>query len=277
MIKIAVIGIVGESVFMTLDEFNKVGETAKATSIHRELGGKGYNQAIAAARYGASVDFLTATGTGESDSVIKEAEADGLTVVACEKDVPSAYAVIETDREGDNRVTVFQGAELEASDVEGFSEYISSANLLLINNEVPEAVNVRAVEIAKENGVFVLYNPAPVRDICDYLLENTDLFTPNEHEASAIGDRSNVIVTLGKAGCLIKESGITVPANRVKAVDTTGAGDTFNGVLACLIAEGKQLEEAARVANIASAIEVSRRFVIPAIPTRKEIEGFFEQ
>lgn len=271
MSKIAVIGIIGESVFLTVDKHQAVGETAHATSIHRELGGKGYNQAVAAARFGAEVSFLTAIDAADVPTVTKAAEVDKIKLTLAAKSIPSAYGVIVTDKEGDNRVTVFGGATLDAYDVEPFRPEIEGCDILLINNEVPEEVNVAAVKIAKACGKRVILNPAPVRDICEYLLANVDIFTPNEHEASAISGIDNMIVTLGGDGCLIKWLGITVPAFEVsEVVDTTGAGDTFNGTLAVALAGGADILSACRTASAASSIEVTRKYVMPAIPTRDE-------
>ena len=278
MSKIAVIGLVGESVFLTVDKHQAVGETAHATSIHREWGGKGYNQAVAAARYGASVAFLGAASTSDTEAIKRAAGEDNIRAYIAGKSDATAYGVIVTDATGDNRVTVYGGAALEAWDVEGFAEEIAGADILLINNEVPEAVNVRAVEIARSAGTRVIYNPAPVRPICDYLLTNTDIFTPNEHEYAAVADFKNCIVTLGSEGCLIKWLDEKFPAFALgEAVDTTGAGDTFNGVLAAALAEGCDAVSASVNASAAAALEVTKSFVMPAIPKRKEIEKIIEK
>lgn len=273
MTKIAVIGLVGESVFLRVDRHQAVGETAHAADIHREWGGKGYNQAVAAARFGAEVAFLGAASAADADRITQAAAADGVRALIARKSVPTAYGVIVTDGTGDNRVTVYAGAALDEEDVAAFEGEISSADVLLINNEVAECVNVSAVKIAKQNGVKVIYNPAPSRDICKYLLSNSDLFTPNEHELEALGDQPNTVVTLGARGCLIGRSGVVIPAYPIERVlDTTGAGDTFSGVLAAMIGEGAEIEEACRAANTAASLEVTKRYVTPAIPTRAEVE-----
>lgn len=274
MTRIAVIGLVGESVFLGVDHHHAEGETLHAESIHREWGGKGYNQAVAAARFGADVAFLGAASTADKDAIICAAASDGVRAVIAEKDVATAYGVIITDKAGDNRVTVYGGAALEASDVEGFADEIRSADVLLINNEVAEDVNAAAVKIAKESGAKIIYNPAPSREICEYLLTNTNIFTPNEQESEALGERDNVIVTLGERGSYIRWMDEAVPAFTPTAVvDTTGAGDTFSGVLSVALAEGLDTASAVRLASAAASIEVSRRFVMPAIPTRREVEA----
>lgn len=276
MSKIAVIGLVGESVFMTVERHQAVGETASASSIHREWGGKGYNQAVAAARFGADVAFLGAVAKSDIAELRALAAEDGIKAILVGGDIPSAYGVIVTDSTGDNRVTVYGGAALTTQDVELFKEEIETADILLINNEVPEEVNVAAAKIAKECGVMVILNPAPVRSICPYLAENVDLFTPNEHEAVAISECKNTVTTLGAKGALIGATGELIPAiDAGEAIDTTGAGDTFSGTLAAALAEGTMLRSACRVANAAAAIEVTRRYVMPAIPNRAETLELF--
>ena len=144
---------------------------------------------------------------------------------------------------------------------------------MLLNNEVAEEVNVKAIEIAKRYGVKIILNPAPARKTCNYILENVDLFTPNEHETLGLEEKENVIITVGKRGCVVKKENKTIPAVEIgSVVDTTGAGDTFNGVLAATLAEGQDLINAVMTANLASSIGVTRKYAVSSIPTRKEIE-----
>lgn len=148
------------------------------------------------------------------------------------------------------------------------------APLIFINNEVPEEVNVKAVEIAKVNGVKMLYNPAPIRKICKYLLANTGIFTPNEHEAEALGDIDNVIITVSSRGCYVKCLDLLVPTLPISEVaETAGAGDTFSGALSVLIAEGAEIPDDCRGANAAALLEVTKKYVMPAIPKRCEVEN----
>ena len=278
MSKIAVIGIAGESVFLSVDSFGETGETVQATNYHNELGGKGFNQAIAAARYGAEVSFLCACYQGDVQRFTEIAERNGIKACLVGKQERSPYAVITTDKNGDNRVLVYRGAELDENDVDLFANEIKSADILLINNEVPICVNERAVRIAKENGVKVLLNPAPTRKYDKEFLEKIDLFTPNEHETDGLEDYQNVIITLGDKGCFIKSEDKLIPAEKVKTVvDTTGAGDTFNGVLAASLANGLDLLTACKSANVASAIKVTRKYILDSIPTREEIENYLER
>lgn len=275
MSKIAVIGIAGESVFLTLNEFGRVGQTTVATDIHRELGGKGFNQAVAIARSGVDCSYLCAVNERDAESFSRIAEENGIKPFFVPKTKQSPYAVITTDRVGDNCVCVYRGAELEASDVDGFAEEIKSADVLLITNEVPTAVNERAVDIARECGAKVILNPAPARSYSNDFLKKIDLFTPNEHETCGLEAFSNVVVTLGDRGCRIVKTGELIPSVKITGVvDTTGAGDTFSGVLAASLASGMALRDACARANTAAALKVTRKYILDSIPTKEEIDKF---
>lgn len=278
MSKIAVIGIAGESVFLTVDSFGKTGETVQANNFHSELGGKGFNQAVAVSRYGVEVSFLCACYQGDVERFTKISEQNGIQSFFVGKQERSPYAVITTNKKGDNCVCVYRGAELDEQDVELFADEIKTADILLINSEVPISVNQRAVEIAKENGVKIVLNPAPACKCDKEFLDKINLFTPNEHETDGLENYQNVIVTLGDKGCLIKSENKLIPAEKVKTViDTTGAGDTFNGILCACLANGLDLRKACQTANVASAIKVGRKYILDSIPTREEIENYLER
>jgi len=278
MSHVAVIGLAGNSAFLSVDHFHQGGETIQAKAVHFEPGGKGFNAAVAAKRYGAAVSFLTAVGTEGAESIEQFLKNEGISATLVKKESGTAFATILTDNEGRNHVTVFQGATLTPEDVDGFAKQIAKADVLLLNNEVPEAVNLRAVQIAKAHGIPVILNPAPARPLDPYLLDNVTLFTPNEHESAGLDEKQNVIVTLGKKGCRIRSLDLTLPAiNIAPVVDTTGAGDTFNGVLAATLAEGMELYDAVKTANLASSVEVTRKGVMPSIPTKSEIMMYKEK
>ncbi len=278
MSRVAIIGLAGNSAFLSVDHFHEGGETLQAKSAHFEPGGKGFNAAVAAKRYGAEVSFLTAVGEEGAAGIKEFLENEGIQSTLVQKEGCTAFAAIITDKSGTNHVTVYQGAQLTPEDVDQFEEQIASADLLLLNNEVPESVNIRAVELGVKYHLPIILNPAPARALDPYLLENVTLFTPNEHEQKELGERENVVVTLGKHGCHIRSLNCTVPAvNVAPTVDTTGAGDTFNGVLAATLAEGTALGDAVRTANLASSIEVTRKGVMPAIPTKSEIMMYKEK
>ena len=273
MSKIAVIGLVGNSAFLSTDRFHQGGETVVAKDIHFEPGGKGFNQAVAVSRMGECVSFLGAVGNDYYSTVSDFCQKEKINATLKIKDGATAYASIITNSSGDTRVTVFEGVRLTAEDVQDFKEEISSADVLLLNNEVLEEVNVRAVEIAKESGTTVILNPAPARELPPFLLENVDLFTPNEFEASALGDKQNLIITLGEKGCFIKEENKTVPAFKMdNVVDTTGAGDTFNGALAVMLSKKADVSKAVEVASAAAGISVTKKYAVSSIPTKEEIQ-----
>lgn len=278
MMKVAVIGMVGNSAFMPVERFHVGEETVRAESIHYEMGGKGFNQAIAAARCGASVSFLSAIGNEYERDTVEWLERDGLSHTLVKKDGATAFAAILTDAEGRNHVTVYQGVRLSREDVLLFEDSIAEADVLLLNNEVDESVNLKALECAKKNGVFVILNPAPARAYSKEIIEGVDLFTPNEHELEGIEELDNLVVTLGGRGCLLKQSGVTVPAvNSGTVVDTTGAGDTFNGTLAAMISAGHDLASAAAIANRAASLSVTRRYAAGSIPTADEMKKIINE
>ncbi len=275
MPKISVIGICGQSVFMTVDHFHEKGETLSADGIFEEIGGKGINQAVAAAKMGGTVSFLGAVGddsyAGECRRVISNLGIKPCLIEKKGKSTPLAF--ILTDKNGENRVTVHKSAELTPGDVEAFRSEIASSDILLLQNEVPEDVNRMAIDIAEKNSVKVILNPAPARHIDDETASKIFLVIPNEQESEFINDEKfgNCIVTLGGDGCLINGK-IKIPARSVIPVDTTGAGDTFCGVLAVCIADGMEIEKAARYAVCASSISVTKKHVIDSIPTGDDVE-----
>lgn len=275
MAKIAVIGICGNSIFLTVDHFHENGETLVADSVFEEIGGKGINQAVAAARMGAEVAFLAAIGddaAGEQCRRTAQQEGiDGCFKVTVGK--PTTFAVILTDKTGENRVTEYVGAQLTAEDVLSFETQIAESDILLLQQEVPEEVNLTAVRLAQRHGTRVILNPAPIRAVPDEIAAAVFAVTPNEQESQAIdvGRFAHCITTLGSRGCCI-DGDTVIDALPVTAVDTTGAGDTFNGVLAVRIAEGADLPTACRWAVAASGISVTRPNVLNAIPSRDEIE-----
>lgn len=278
MARMAIIGLVGRSMFFEVPRFHEGGETIKAKSLYEEWGGKGFNQAVAAARQDAAVAFLGAVNAADVKSLKDFCAQEGVLATLVAKKKPTATAAILTDGSGETRVTVYPGAELEPKDVDGFAGSIAMADFLLLNNEVPEAVNLAAVEIARKYGVKIIFNPAPAHKLPKAILEAVTIFTPNEFEeaellqalASARGSSLNpeIVTTLGAKGCRIRSTGEVVPAPRVKAVDSTGAGDTFNAVLAVRLAEDEPLKDACCAATAAAAQSVAVRFVMPSLPRR---------
>ncbi len=277
------------------------GETVLGGDFFMNAGGKGANQAVAAARYGNRVVFIAKTGDDLFGAKARETlQKDGIVTdyVFLDKEHPSGVALITIDKDAENCIVVASGANMHlcAADIDAAAEEIRSADVVLMQLECPIETVEYAARMATEAGVPVILNPAPApaEPLREELLRNLYLITPNRSEASRIsgievkdmesaqraakaiydmGPR-NVIITLGAEGSLIYDGQMfmRVEAIQVEAVDTTAAGDTYNGVLASVIAEGRSLIEAANEANRASAISVTRMGAQPAAPTRKEIE-----
>lgn len=279
MARIAVIGLVGKSMFFDVPRFHTGGETITARGFHEEWGGKGFNQAVAAARQDAAVTFLGACAEADRKAIGDFCRQEGVAPRLCVKKRPTACAAILTDGTGETRVTVCTGAELEPKDVDAFAGSIATADFLLLNNEVPEAVNLAAVEIAKQYGVKIIFNPAPARPLPREIVEAVSIFTPNEFEEEELIRNSSflihnssfapeVVTTLGARGCRLRSTGEVIPAPPAKAVDSTGAGDTFNAVLAVRLAEEESLRDACIAANDAAAQSVAVKYVLPSLPFR---------
>ena len=274
MSRIAVIGLVGRSMFFDVPRFHSGGETIHATGFYEEWGGKGFNQAVAAARQDAAVAFLGACSADDKKAIEDFARREGVVARMCAKKRATACASIMTDGSGETRVTVYPGAELEAKDVDGFAGSIATADFLLLGNEVPEKVNLAAVDIARKYGVKIVLNPAPARRLPKGIADAVSVFTPNEFEEASVGDvPAEVVTTLGERGCRIRSTGEVIPSPSVHAVDSTGAGDTFTGVLSARLAEGEDISSACRAAVAAAAECVAARYVIPAIPQRNSSDN----
>ena len=287
--KIAVIGLSGESIFMKMDHFNEEGETVIANTYHVEYGGKGYNQAVAASRYGAKVSFLTLCGDDNISTFVENTlKNENINAYVIKREgKKSASACIMIDKEGRNRVVCYPGvsSEMTKEDVMIFEEEIKTSKYLLLQLEMSDESLYKAIELAKKYNTLVVLNPAPAKKLPLNLLDDVYLITPNEHEAKILLDLdniddiknlnvNNVIVTLGEKGSILKENDsiYKVPAKAVKPLNTTGAGDTYNGVLCAALLEGKSLYEAAKIASIASSISVTKEFVIDSIPYKEEIK-----
>lgn len=300
MRSVTVIGLAGESVFMDIDHFPIPGQTISCHNISFELGGKGYNQAIAAARMGADVHFIGSVGDDQYGMQCQqELIRENIKPDLIKKSSSTAFAVISTEHVGgENTVQVFRGAaeELNISDLENppVDSIIQNSSLLLIQNEIPESCISYIIRKAHQYGIYVIWNPAPADHIDPDTLRLCDLITPNQSEARQIlkvpenqplSDEEfqqeflkigvpRVLVTLGKEGALYltPESCERFPAVHIAdAVDTTGAGDTFNGVLAAGIVAGCSMKEAISNAIIASGISVTRKGAVAGIPYRDEI------
>ena len=299
MKKILVIGSSNTDMTVLADRLSAPGETVLGGDFKMGQGGKGANQAIAAKRLGGNVTFVCKVGRDVfADNSIKAYEQDGLDtsrILRC--DTPSGVALITVDAKAENCIVVAGGAnsKVTEADIEGLADEIKGAAVLLMQLEIPVPAVMKAAKIAHEAGVKVVLNPAPAAALPAELFENVDLIIPNETEISLLSGVQasdeestaaaveamremgvkDVIVTLGSKGSLVCEAGkapVLVPSCKVKAVDTTAAGDTFCGGLCVGLVEGKSLVEAAQFATKASAITVQRMGAQNSIPFRSEVE-----
>jgi ribokinase len=273
-------------------------------------GGKGANQAVAAARAldprsRGEVVFIARVGDDIFGRKALEAfKREGIVSdhILKDPDAPSGVALITVDSRGENTITVAPGANARLSprDVDAAGHLIASASVLLMPLEVPMETIHRAVEIASARGVRVIINPAPAQPILGSdLLHHVSILTPNETETEiltgiridhekdlpaaadallAIGLEA-VLITMGSRGVYVASTDLRelIPAFEVETVDTTAAGDVFSGTLAVAFAEGKSLAEAARFANAAAALSVTKMGAQPSAPGRAEIDDFLQR
>jgi len=262
-------------------------------------GGKGANQAVAAARLGADVVFVARVGDdGYGDAALAAFKADGIDTayVTLDSNQPTGTAIIGVDETtGENSIFVVSGANgcVSVEDVESASSAIASADILVCQLEVPLAAIETALRIAHKAGVPSILNPSPVQPLSPEILKLVTVLVPNEGEAQLLAGETalkelgeigealrsqgvgTVLITLGKEGALlVDESGARrFPGVVVtEVVDTTGAGDCFTGALAVALAEGQGIERAVKFASAAAAISVTRAGAQPSLPYRNEVD-----
>ncbi|MEH0579929.1 MULTISPECIES: ribokinase [Streptomyces] len=292
MTDIVVLGSTNMDLVAYVEKPPQRGETVTGREFRTIPGGKGANQAIAAAHAGATVSMIGAVGNDSFGARLRSTlehsgvNTDHLRTV----ESPSGTAHIVVDDEGGNAIVVVPGANGTVDHlVPGDEVLISSADALLLQLEVPLAAVVAGARAARAHGVRTILTPAPAQPLPPELLAATDLLVPNEHEATALTGRTDpreaatalldsvpqVVVTLGSAGSLYAARGaepLTVPAPHVAAVDSTGAGDTFVGALAVALGEERPVREALAWAAAAAALSVQRPGASASMPYRSEID-----
>ena len=262
------------------------GETVMSTGVSSARGGKGQNQAVAAARAGASTTFIAAVGGDEfGRRTLVGLTEDGVDVSLVRTvEAPTGTALITVDTGGENTIIVDAGANAELTGLSGGDEAaIRAAAVLVMQLEIPLHTVAAAARIAQDGGTTVILNAAPIKDLPVNLLADVDILVINEHEAAYLAGAEQVsalartvIVTLGSAGAVLYERSsaeIRVPAPRVKAVDATGAGDTFCGALAASLAAGSDVQCSLRFAVAAASVSVQHEGAVPSIPHRADIIG----
>jgi ribokinase len=300
MKRIIVIGSSNTDMVIKTEKLPTPGETILGGKFLMNPGGKGANQSVAASRLGGKVTFISKRGNdlfGNQAVGLLMREGVDIKYIVKDPDLPSGVALITVDSTGENSIVVAPGSNgnLLKEDIPSVIFDTGKFEILLLQLEIPiDTVEYSAVT-ASEHGIKVILNPAPARKLSDNLLKHTWLITPNETEAETItgviitdipsAERAaeliqergvkNVIITLGEAGAYIKSENYTglIPGIKVKPVDTTAAGDVFNGALAVAISEGSDLKDAVIFANKAASISVTRMGAQASAPYRNEINS----
>lgn len=298
--RIVVIGSSNTDLIAQVPRLPQAGETLLGGTFSIAPGGKGANQAVAAARLGAAVTLVARVGTDDFGSqALQNFEREGLDTrfIVRDEAAPSGVALIFVGGGGENMIVVAPGANahLTPADVDRAAEAIASAEVLLLQLEIPLETVRHAARRAATAGTRVILNPAPAQPLPAELLQCVSILTPNRREAELLSGQpvpdataaleaaeklraqgvNTVIITLGAQGALgVGEAGSElVPAPPVQALDATAAGDAFNGALAVALGEGQQLWEAIRFANAAGALATTQLGAQPSLPTRREVEA----
>ncbi len=295
--KIVVVGSFNADLTSYMQRMPRPGETVHGDAFITGAGGKGSNQAVAAARLGAEVAFIGRVGADVFANLAYELwDAEGVNhqFVGRDSEHATGVAPILVDSSGENMIVVVLGANnhVQKSEIDAAREVIAAADVLVAQLEINYDMVAYALETAKELGVRTILNPAPAAALPPETLALADYLTPNEIELETLaGDTSTdvetaarglltrpdqiAVVTLGAQGAQIVAPGLSkaVPSYEVDVVDTTGAGDAFNGGLAVALAEGMALEEALRFANAAAALSVTKPGAAPSTPYRADVDA----
>jgi ribokinase len=291
MYDIVVVGSINADLVFEADKRPNPGETLIGKDFKTVPGGKGANQAIAASRLGAKVAMMGCLGEDQNGIFLEE----NLKVNKVEtkfikkvKGVPSGVAGI-TLAEGDNSIIVVPGAnyEVDKTYIDKNIEVIKSAKIVLLQLEIPIEVVEYVIDICSKNKVKTILNPAPIQKLKEDTLEKLDYLTPNEHEFEILygskreeemlkKHKNKLIITKGSEGVSFSDGDkvINITSNKVKVVDTTGAGDTFNGAFAYSLVKGMNIKESIEFANKAAAISVTKFGAQGGMPTLKELDEF---
>ena len=297
MSDIVILGIFVADISFSGDKIPETGETILGDRYNVGPGGKGCNQAIAISRLGGKVNFISKLGNDEYGKLaihkLQEDNIDTSNIIISEKH-KTGVAGIHVDRNtGKNAITVVRGAPSSLTKEEIDADIIKQSKIFLTQLEVPLDVTLHCLKIAKENGLVNILNPAPACSLSSDIFELVDYFTPNEFEAEfytgiKINDKDdakesakklikmgikNVIITLGDKGLFYSNSNkeIYIEANKVKAIDTTGAGDVFNGAFSLALLRGKTIKECLELANKVAGLSTSKMGAGDSMPTLDEL------
>ena len=299
--KIVVIGSSNVDLLMKMDHLPEKGETVTDAVFMQVYGGKGANQAVAAARAGGKVAFVNCVGEDAyTPQMVQNYKNDGIDTrfVFHEKGMASGHALIMIGGEGMNYLSVAPGAnyELTPSKIDDAIPVIDEAAIIVMQYEIPEETIKYVIDMANQKNIPVLWNVAPARAFDFSYISKVNILVLNEVEAGFLAEMTveneadaekaaeklvaqgveKVIITLGSQGAFVltKDEKVSVPSFKVNAVDTTAAGDTFCGAFAVALVEGKSLKESLRFASAAAAISVTRIGAQPSAPKREEIDLF---
>lgn len=297
--KIVIVGSTNMDMTVFTEHIPAVGETVLGGSFLMDTGGKGANQAVAAARLGGEIIFISRVGNdtfGRQITGVLHEEGINVHYVLSDEKFPSGVALIFVDKDAQNSIVVAPGANsnLLASDIESVFHEIVNARIVLMQLEIPMETVYFTAKHAFEKGIRVILNPAPMNKLSSELLNCIDILTPNETEAEILtgikiankedAEKAaqsifkmgvkNVVITMGASGALVCEKGkiYDVPSPVVKAIDSTAAGDVFSGALSVALAEGKVLKEAVQFACQAAAISVTKMGALSSAPFRNEMD-----
>lgn len=289
MSSVIVVGSANVDQVFRVERIPSPGETVLSTGFSTARGGKGQNQAVAAARAGAPTAFIAALGDDAFGSDTRAGLIDdGVDVMGVRSlDAATGTALIAVDSVGENTIIVEAGANRLLVDLQSAdAAAIAASSVLAMQLEIPLETVIAAARIARAGGTTVMLNAAPIRDLPAELLSSLDILVVNEHEASHLAGERDwrelteqvpvVVVTLGSEGALLLRRGsdeVRVAAPSVHAVDATGAGDTFCGAFAAGLAEDMELEQALRFAVTAASLSVQSYGAVPSIPLRAQIDA----
>ncbi|MBS1181442.1 MAG: PfkB domain protein [Proteobacteria bacterium] len=297
--RITVIGSYAVGMTISCARFPTEGETVPGRNFNMLHGGKGSNQAIAAARLGGAATFGTAVGTdtfGDQAIAMLKGEGIGIDFVVRKPGHSTGVGLVMVSDKGSNEIVIDLGANdaLSVADIDAMKDTIAASDLLLVQLECNLDAVVRAVDLAAASNVPVILNPAPFRKLPAATLAKATYLTPNETEATALLDLpqdtildgavlatrlferygTTIVVTLGEKGAHVRSASLdrAVPTYPAKCIDSTGSGDTFSGALAVALGEGKDLVAAVSFANMAASMSVEVEGVVEGIPHRAEVD-----
>lgn len=293
--KIAVVGSINMDMMVTAERIPGKGETIRGEDVCYSPGGKGANQAVAMQKLGAEVEMFGCVGNDDhGKQMIENLQSAGVKTehIKVLDQVPTGLAVI-TVGEQDNTIVIIAGANEKADCryVDEISEILKTYDMVVLQHEIPMETVHYVIRFCYENEIPVVLNPAPAAEVPPEIVRQVTYLTPNEHEAKLIFGEEMVleevlkqypeklIVTQGSKGvitCLKSGEILTVPANSVEVVDTTGAGDTLNGAFSVKMAEGKKIEDALRYANAAAGLSIGKLGAQSGMPVNSEVKKFLQ-